>query len=109
VLSSSVDTVILNSGATSQSATIQITASGSTALPVNVTTDQTWLTAAIQGSVTTTPATILVTANSISLTNGLYSGNVTVTGGSEQPLYVPVVLVVSGAINPSGLTLSSRR
>ena len=107
VLSSSVDTVILNSGATSQSATIQITASGSTALPVNVTTDQTWLTAAIQGSVTTTPATILVTANSISLTNGLYSGNVTVTGGSEQPLYVPVVLVVSGAINPSGLTLSS--
>src|SRR5208283_4537716 len=55
VLSSSPTTVILNSGETSQSASIQITASGSTALPVNVTTDQLWLGATIQGGVTNTP------------------------------------------------------
>ena len=107
VLSSNPSTVILNSGAASQNATIQITSSGSTALPVSVSTDQTWLSATIQGGVTNTPATVTVTANSSSLNNGLYAGNVTITGGSEQPLYVPVVLVVSGAINPTGLTLSA--
>ena len=107
VLEGSPSTILLNSGAASQYATIQVTASGSTALPVNVTTDQIWLSAAIQGGVTTTPATINVTANSTSLGNGLYAGNVTVTGGSAPPLYVPVVLVVSGAANPSGLTLSA--
>jgi uncharacterized protein (TIGR03437 family) len=107
VLSANPTTVILNSGGTSQNATITVTSSGGTALPVNVATDQTWLSATVQGGVTTTPATISVTANSSALNNGLYAGNVTVTGGSEQPLYVPVILVVSGAINPTGLTLSA--
>ena len=107
VLSSNPSTVILNNGTTSQTASIQITASGSTALPVNVTTDQTWLSATVQGGVTNTPATISVTANSTALGNGLYAGNVTITGGSAPPLYVPVVLVVSGAANPSGLSPSS--
>jgi uncharacterized protein (TIGR03437 family) len=107
VLSSNPSTVILNNGATSQTATIQITASGSTALPVNVITDQPWLSATVQGGVTNTPATISVTANSTGLSNGLYAGNATITGGSAPPLYVPVVLVVSGVTNPSGLSPSS--
>ncbi|MGA2039171.1 MAG: BACON domain-containing carbohydrate-binding protein [Bryobacteraceae bacterium] len=107
VVSPASGTLLLNSGAISQTATIQIASSGSTALPVDVATDQNWLSASIQGGATNTPATISVTANSNSLSNGLYSGNVIVTGGSEQALYVPVVLVVSGAINPSGLTLSA--
>lgn len=106
VLSASPSTVVLNEGGTSQNASIQVTATGSTALPVNVAVDQPWLAATIQGGVTDTPATINVTANSSALANGLYWGNVIVTGGSEQPLYVPVVLVVSGVTNTSGLTLS---
>jgi len=100
-------TVIMNTGGTSQTATIQVSASGSTALPVNVTTDQAWLNATVQGGGTSTPVNITVTATTSSLSNGLYAGNVTVTGGSAPPLYVPVVVVVSGAINPTGLTLSS--
>jgi uncharacterized protein (TIGR03437 family) len=101
-------TVLFNNGEASQSAPIQITASGSTALPISVTTDApSWISTTVQGGAANTPATVLVTANSTSLSNGLYWGNVIVTGGSEQPLYVPVVLVVSGAINPSGLTLSA--
>ena len=100
-------TVLLNSGGGTQNATIQVSASGGTALPVNVTTDQTWLSASVQGGATTTPANISVTANTSLLSNGLYAGNVTVTGGSSPPLYVPVVVVVSGATNPSGLTLSN--
>jgi uncharacterized protein (TIGR03437 family) len=100
-------TVLLNNGAASQSAPIQITASGNTALPVDVAVDSPWLSATVQGGATSTPATVLVTANSTSLPSGLYGGNVIVTGGSEQPLSVPVVLVVSGSINPSGLTLSA--
>jgi len=106
-LSGSPSTVLFNNGAASQSAPIQITSSGSTALPISVTADQPWLTYTVQGGATETPATVLVTANSNSLSSGLYAGNVIVTGGSEQPLYVPVVLVVSGTINPSGLTLSA--
>jgi trimeric autotransporter adhesin len=108
VLSASPSTVILNGGGTSQNASFLVSATGgSTALPVNVAVDQSWLTATIQNGVTDTPATVNVTANSSALANGLYSGNVIVTGGSEQPLYVPVVLVVTGVTNTSGLTLSA--
>jgi uncharacterized protein (TIGR03437 family) len=100
-------TVILNGGQTSQNATITVTSSGSTALPVNVTTDQQWLGATVQSGATTTPANITVTANSSSLGSGLYAGNVIVTGGSSPALYVPVVLVSTGATSPTGLTVSS--
>lgn len=104
VLLSNPSTVFLNNGA--QNGTFTVTASGSTPLPVSVATDQTWLSATIQGGATTTPATISVAVSTGALGNGLYGGNVTVTGGSA-PLTVPVIVVVTGATNPSGLTLSS--
>jgi uncharacterized protein (TIGR03437 family) len=103
VLAASPSVVLLNNGTTSD--TVSVTTTSSTPLSLNVTADQTWLSATLQGS--TTPTTISVTANITSLTNGLYSGNVLVTSGTTPPLYVPVVVVVAGVTNPSGLTTSS--
>ena len=104
VASPSTGAVILNGSGTTQTATISVAATP--ALPVTVTTDQpSWLSATV-ASGATTPATISVKANAAGLSNGLYSGNVIVTGGAS-PLYVPVVLVLNGAANSGGLTVGS--
>jgi len=105
VLAANPSTVLLNNGA--QNATVAVTSTGSTALPVSVTTDQNWLNATIENGVTTTPANISVAVSTSGLSNGMYAGNVLVTGGGAPTLYVPVVVVVTGATNPTGLTLSS--
>ena len=105
VLTASPTTVLLNNGA--QNATISVSSTGSTALPITVSTDQTWLGATIQGGATTTPATISVAVSTAGLSNGMYAGNVLVSSTSAQTLYVPVVVVITGGTNPSGLTLSS--
>jgi uncharacterized protein (TIGR03437 family) len=105
VLAANPGTLFLTGGA--MNATVSVTATGSTPLPVSVSTDQTWLSATIEGGVTNTPATISVTVDSGILTNGLYAGNVTVTSSGTPPLDVPVIVSITGATNPSGLTLSS--
>ncbi len=56
----------------------------------------------------TTPATILVTADSSALSPGLYTGNVTLTNLDAVSLDVPVVLIVPGASSSSGLTVSAQ-
>ncbi len=105
VLAASPGTVIFNNGGTAPNTTVSVSTTSSTPLSLGVTTDQAWLSATPQTG--TTPATISVTANTSGLAGGLYSGNVVVSSASTPPLYVPVILVVSAAINPSGLTLSS--
>jgi uncharacterized protein (TIGR03437 family) len=73
---------------------------------VTVTVDQAWLTAQLQSGATETPASILVSATTAGMTNGLYSGNILVTSSASSTLTIPVVVVVTGVSNPTGLTPS---
>jgi uncharacterized protein (TIGR03437 family) len=106
VLTASPATVLFNNGAMALSEAVAVTSTGSTALPVTVTPDQPWLTASLQSGATETPASILVTATTAGMTNGLYSGNVLVTSSGSPQLTIPVVVVVTGVSNPTGLTPS---
>lgn len=104
VLTASPGTVVFNNGSSALSEVVALSTTGSAALPVTVTPDQPWLTAILQSGASETPASILVTATTSGMTNGLYSGNVLVTSSGAPTLTIPVVIVVTGVSNPSGLT-----
>ena len=100
-------TMLFTNGGTAPTGTIALTTYGGTAaLPIGVTTDEAWITAAVEGGATSTPATILVTATTTGMLNGLYAGNVIIASAGSATLYVPVVVAVTGVTNPSGLILS---
>jgi uncharacterized protein (TIGR03437 family) len=106
VLAASPTTVLFHNGTAALSSTVALSATGSTAIPVTVTVDQAWLTAQLQSGATETPASILVSATTAGMTNGLYSGNILVTSSASSTLTIPVVVVVTGVSNPTGLTPS---
>jgi uncharacterized protein (TIGR03437 family) len=100
-------TMLFSNGGTAPTGTITLsTLGGTTPMPISLTTDEAWINASAEGGATNTPATILVTATTTGMLNGLYAGNVIIASAGSPTLYVPVVVVVTGVTNPSGLILS---
>jgi uncharacterized protein (TIGR03437 family) len=100
-------TMLFNNGGTAPTGTIAVTTTGGTTpLPISVTADEAWITASVEGGATSTPATLLVTATTSGMLDGMYAGNVIVASPGYATLHVPVVVVVTGVTNPSGLTVS---
>ena len=107
VLTPTPPTIVFNNSQKSLTSTINVTATGgSTPLPVIVVSSQPWVTATLQGSATTTPANILVTATTAGMSDGLYSAEVVISSSAAATVTVPVVMAVNGVANPSGLSPS---
>lgn len=90
------------------SATVTVSASDNSALPITITPSATWITIGAPAP-TTTPGTFTVTLNAAGLT-GLNTGSVSVsaTGAANNPLVIPVVLGLTGAgTGGGGLTLGA--
>jgi hypothetical protein len=84
-------------GANSSSQILNITAGGASN-SWTVTSNQPWLT--VSASSTLTPGTLTVTANPSGLSEGTYTGTVTIyaTGASNSPLTIPVTFGVKTAV-----------
>lgn len=99
-------TYIANVSSVSQFQQITVASSDSTLVPISasVTNPGTtpWLSVSGSGY---TPVGLLVTTNATGLANGTYTGSITVTGGNN-PLTIPIVLVVTGSSVTGTGTLS---
>ncbi len=90
------------------SSPVYLLASDNSAMPLTVTSSQTWLSVSTPSN-STTGAVITVGVNNLSsLANGVYTGSVTVnaTGAANSPVNVPVVLTVSGSTATGGGSLT---
>ena len=98
-------------GGTSPFASVYLSASDNSAMPLTVTTSTTWLSVSAPGGPTTNTVVSIQGNNLSSLANGVYTGSVTVTatGAANSPVNVPVVLTVTGSLVTGGgnLTLGS--
>ena len=82
----------VSGGASPANQTVHLASSPST--PVSISSaGGSWLSASL--SATTTPAVVTVSVNPADLTEGTFSGTVTVTGGSTSPQSIAVQLVVT--------------
>ena len=91
-------------------ANLYLNASDGSAMPVSAATSTSWLSVGAPGGPTTNTV-VSVQGNALtSLSNGIYTGSVTVTatGAANSPVSVPVVLTVTGSsASGGGLTLGS--
>ncbi len=84
---------------------LNIYASDGSAIAVNLASSASWVT--LSQTATTTSANVQVTIDPSSLANGLNTATITVTGGANNTLKIPVVVLVSGSSGSTGnLTLS---
>ncbi len=94
------------SGGGCNDATMTVTASDNSALPITITPSVSWIT--IAGAATQTPGTFLVHLNPSGLPNGVNTANIQVnaSGSANNTITVPVVVVVNGNSGGSGGTLT---
>jgi uncharacterized protein (TIGR03437 family) len=81
----------------SNPASQSVSLTGSAALPFTIATSPSWL--GVSSAASTTPATLVVTANIAGMAQGAYQGTITITstGAGNSPLVIPVTLNVSAA------------
>ena len=78
---------------------VQITASDNSTQPVTINTTTSWLTLTSGTNNATTPTSFLLTVNPAGLCNGLNTGSITASSSSaaNNPLTIPVTVLISGA------------
>jgi uncharacterized protein (TIGR03437 family) len=81
----------------SNPASQSISLTGSAALPFTIATSPSWL--SVSSGASTTPATLVVTANIAGMAQGAYQGAITITstGAGNSPLVIAVTLNLSAA------------
>ena len=91
-------------GAVTPFANLYLNASDGSAMPVSATTSTSWLSVGAPGGPTTNTVVSVQGNDLTSLSNGVYTGSVTVTatGAANSPVNVPVVLTVTGSSATGG-------
>jgi uncharacterized protein (TIGR03437 family) len=97
-------------GGSIPSGSLWLSASDGSAMPVSLATSTGWLSVGTPGGPTTNTVVSVQGIALTSLSNGIYTGSVSVTatGAANSPVSVPVVLTVTGSTaSGGGLTLGS--
>jgi uncharacterized protein (TIGR03437 family) len=92
-------------GANPASQSVSLT--GSAALQFTIAASPSWLSASVSSG--TTPSTLVATVNTKGMTQGSYSGAITVTssGAGNSPLTIPVTLTITAPLVVPGPTISA--